>query len=196
MNKTFILQKRTNKQLIRNRIDHDLRERGKFLRFCNFAYQFLFAGALAFSSLSVIYCLFYSGDFFDWFIAIAATALLLLLALLAKMVVFYSVGIPYRFYEDPTVMVEQGLLIYAYEMTHNGYIRDTLSIHISEIEEIEYNEDLQLITVKGVVHQKYCHGTGVANNICSSFEFFNCYDEDVFVFLKNNVSYQCKIVIV
>jgi hypothetical protein len=69
-------------------------------------------------------------------------------------------------------------------------------IPLNQIEKIEYDEKLKLITINGIVQQEFYFNGEKIDNTCYGFNFLDAYDEDVFLFLKNNVSPYCIITVV
>lgn len=196
MQKIFIFQQKPYKQLIKKRMKEELKTKGNFVKFCNFLYWFIIVGTIISAIVSVYYNMNISDSPYDWIMLIVTVLFPLLLSFLPRAVVVGSIGDPYKFHENFVLSVVQGNLLYSYEMAHHGYIKDILMIPIEEINEIEYNQKLQLITIRGEIKQEFYHNGSKINNTCSAFDFVNSYNEDVFLFLKSFVSPYCRITVI
>ena len=196
MQKIFIFQQKPYKQLIKKRMKEELKTKGRFVKFCNFLYWFMIVGTIISAIVSVYYNMNISDSSYDWIMLIVTVLFPFLLSFLPRAVVVGSIGDPYKFHENHVLSIVHGHLLYSYEMTHHGYIKDILMIPLDEIDEIEYNEKLRLITIRGNVKQEYYYNGNKTDNNCTAFDFVNSYDEDVFLFLKSVVSPYCRIIVI
>ena len=196
MDQVFLFQENTYKQLLKNRMKAELKTKGKFVKFCNFLYWFMIVGTILSAIGTIIYLLTISDSPYDWIFLIITVLFPYLLSFLPRTVVTCSIGDPYKFHENHILSIVQGHLLYSYEMTHHGYIKDILMIPIEEINEIEYNKKLKLITIRGEVKQEFYHNGSKIDNTCSAFDFLNSYDADIFVLLRDCVSPYCRITVI
>ena len=196
MNQVFLFQENTYKQLLKNRMKAELKTKGKFVKFCNFLYWFMIVGTIISAIVSVYYNLYISDSPYDWIMLIVTVLFPLMFSMIPRAVVLGSIGNPYKLHQNQVLSIVQGHLLYSYEMTHHGYIKDILMIPIEEINEIEYNQNLKLITIRGEVKQEFYHNGSKIDNTCTEFDFLNSYDTDIFVLLRDCVSPYCKITVI
>jgi hypothetical protein len=156
----------------------------------------MIVGTIISAIVSVYYNLNISDSPYDWILLIITVLFPFLLSFLPRAVVVCSIGDPYKFHENHILSIVQGHLLYSYEMTHHGYTKDILMIPIEEIKEIEYNQKLKLITIRGEVKQEFYHNGSKIDNTCSAFDFLNSYDTDIFVLLRDCVSPYCRITVI
>lgn len=195
--KTFTFNKNTYTRLVKKRVKSDLKKSGKFVKFCNFLCKFIRVCAILAGIAMIAYIVGWSDyPYIDCILLILTTLFPYLLSFLPNAVVANSVGMAYKFEKNHMLSVVQGNLLYSVDDNHIGRTKDTVMIPLNKIEKIEYDEKLKLITINGVVQQEFYFNGEKINNTCYGFNFLDAYDEDILLFLKNNVSPYCIITVI
>lgn len=199
MNQVFSFQEKTYKQLLKKKMNEEIKTAGKFIKFCNIVYWFFVIGTIISAIATILYLLIWSEHpNIEWLLGIITIFFPYAFSYIPKSVVWVSLCKDYKFRKKNVLSIVQGNLLYSYIDDHmfDYYVVQSFLVSLNEINEILYNSKTGLITIKGQIKQEITINNNKTENDCLEFDFFNSYDIDIIDFLKNYVSNYCKITIV